>query len=49
MVDIDLREDPKEDSLTPQEETKEVQIGSQPSQITHLGTHFSAEEEAGII
>src|ERR1044072_4383883 len=45
MVDIDPREGSGEDGLTPQEEIKDVQIGPLPSQVTHLGTQLTKEEE----
>ena len=49
VVDIDPRECPREDSLVPHEETKEVQIGSQLSEITHIGTQMVADEEAEVV
>ncbi|CAI8593328.1 unnamed protein product [Vicia faba] len=49
MIDTDPREDPREDSLAPQEETKEIQVGLKSSEISHLGTNLSPEEEAEIV
>ena len=49
MIDMDPKEDPREGNLTPREETKEVQIGSQFLEIIHLGTNLSPEEESKIM
>lgn len=49
LVDIDPREYPVEDNLTPIENLKTVQIGAQSSQTTQIGSSLSLDEEADII
>ena len=49
LIDVDTREDSAEDSLTPIEDVKKVQIGSQTSQTTQIGSNLSLEEEVEII
>lgn len=49
LIDIDPREDPMEDDLTPIEDVKKVQISAQISQTTQIGSNLSQEEEAEII
>lgn len=49
LVNIDPREDPIEDSLTPIEDIKTVQIDAQSSQTNHIGSNPSPEEEDEII
>lgn len=49
LVDIDPREDPEEDSLTPIEDVKKVHIGAQISQTNQIGSNLAPEEEVEII
>lgn len=49
LVDIGPKEDPVEDSLTPIEDVKTIQIGAQSLQTTQISSSLSLEEEAEII
>ena len=48
-VNIDPRDDPLEDSLTPIEDVKMVPIGNQSSMTTLIGSSMSLEKEVDII
>lgn len=49
LIELDPREDPKEDILTLTKELKKVQIGSKDCQTTQIGSNLSYEEEVAII
>lgn len=43
LVDIDASEDPTEDSLTPINDVKSVQIGAQISHMTQISSDLAIE------
>jgi len=45
MIDLDPREEYHQEHIEPTEELKEVLIGSEPRQVTKLGTSLSPDEE----
>jgi len=49
MVDLDPREEYQQERLEPTEEIKEVLIGSQPHQLTKIGTSLDPAEEEDLV
>ena len=49
MIDIDPQDDTRVESLSPRHETKRVQIGSTPFEMTYIWHIISQEEETEIL